>query len=82
MIGVICILVLAMEFVFQMSFPKWGLIFLIALLIIGIIYSFYIQDCLQGIMCIIDIVFLSMLTNVLILNHIKKTYSTTVESGD
>ena len=57
MIGVICILVLAMEFVFQMSFPKWGLIFLIALLIIGIIYSFYIQDYLQGIMCIVDIVF-------------------------
>ena len=51
-IGVICIIVLVMEFVFQMSFPKWGLISMVVLLAGGAIYGFYIHDYLQAMMCI------------------------------
>ena len=38
-----------MEFVFQMSFPKWGLISMVVLLVGGAIYGFYIHDFLQAI---------------------------------
>ena len=57
MIGVICIIVLVMEFVFQMSFPKWGLISMVVLLVGGAIYGLYIYDYLQVMMCIADSVY-------------------------
>lgn len=57
-IGVICIIVLVMEFVFQMSFPKWGLISMVVLLAGGATYGLYIHDYLQEMMCIADIGFL------------------------
>lgn len=57
MIGVICIIVLVMEFVFQMSFPKWGLISTVVLLAGGAIYGFYIHDYFQAMMCVADIGF-------------------------
>ena len=57
MIGVICIIVLVMEFVFQMSFPKWGFISMVVLLVGEAIYGFYIHDYLQAMMCIADIGF-------------------------
>lgn len=57
MIGVICIIVLVMEFVFQMNFPKWGLISTVVLLVGGAIYGFYIHDYLHAMMCIADIGF-------------------------
>ena len=56
-IGVICIIVLVMEFVFQMSFPKWGLISTVVLLAGGAIYGLYIHDYLQEMMCVADIGF-------------------------
>ena len=46
-----------MEFVFQMSFPKWGLISMVVLLVGGAVYGFYIYDYLQAMMCIADIGF-------------------------
>ena len=46
-----------MEFVFQMSFPKWGLISTVVLLAGGAIYGFYIHDYLQEMMCVVDIGF-------------------------
>lgn len=46
-----------MEFVFQMNFPKWGLISTVVLLVGGAIYSFYIHDYFQVMMCIADIGF-------------------------
>lgn len=57
MIGVICIIVLVMEFVFQMSFPKWGFISLVVLLVGGAIHGIYIHDYLQVMMCIADSVY-------------------------
>lgn len=57
MIGVICIIVLVMEFVFQMSFPKWGFISMVVLLAGGAIYGFYVHDYLQVMMCIADSVY-------------------------
>ena len=57
MIGVICIIVLVMKFVFQMSFPKWGFISMVVLLAGGAIYGFYIHDYLQVMMCIADSVY-------------------------
>ena len=56
-IGVICIIVLVMEFVFQMSFPKWGFISMVVLLAGGAIYGFYIHDYFQVVICIADIGF-------------------------
>ena len=41
-----------MEFVFQINFPKWGLISMVVLLAGGAIYGFYIHDYLQAMMCI------------------------------
>ena len=49
--------VLVMEFVFQMSFPKWGLISMVVLLVGGAIYGFYNYDYLQAMMCTADIGF-------------------------
>ena len=46
-----------MEFVFQMSFPKWGLISMVVLLAGGATYGLYIHDYLQAMMCIADIGF-------------------------
>ena len=46
-----------MEFVFQMSFPKWGFISMVVLLVGGAIYGLYIHDYLQAMMCIADIGF-------------------------
>ena len=46
-----------MEFVFQMSFPKWGFISTVLLLVGGAIYEFYVHDYLQAMMCIVDIGF-------------------------
>lgn len=46
-----------MEFMFQVSFPKWGFIFMVVLLAGGAIYGFYINDYLQEMMCIADIGF-------------------------
>lgn len=57
MIGVICIIVLVMEFVFQMSFPKWGFISMVVLLAGGAIYGLYIHGYLQAMMCIVDSVY-------------------------
>lgn len=48
-------MVLVMEFMFQMSFPKWGLISMVVLLVGGAIYGFYIHDYLQEMMCVADI---------------------------
>lgn len=56
-IGVICIIVLVMEFMFQMSFPKWGFISMVVLLVGGAIYGFYIHDYFQVVMCVADIGF-------------------------
>lgn len=42
---------------FQMSFPKWGLISMVVLLVGGAIYGFYIRDYLQAMMCVVDIGF-------------------------
>ena len=39
---------------FQMSFPKWGFISMVVLLVGGAIYGFYIHDYLQAMMCIVD----------------------------
>lgn len=47
-----------MEFMFQMSFPKWGFISMVVLLVGGSIYGFYIHDYLQAMMCVADIGFL------------------------
>lgn len=44
-----------MEFVFQMSFPKWGFISMVVLLVGGAIYGLYIHDYLQEMMCVADI---------------------------
>ena len=55
--GVICIIVLVMEFMFQMSFPKWGFISMVVLLVGGAIYGLYIHDYLQEMMCVVDIGF-------------------------
>ena len=49
--------VLVMEFVFQMRFPKWGVISMAVLLAGGAIYGFYINDYLQEMMCVADIGF-------------------------
>lgn len=46
-----------MEFVFQMSFPKWGLISTVVLLAGGAVYGFYIHDYFQAMMCVADIGF-------------------------
>ena len=46
-----------MEFVFQMSFPKWGFISMAVLLAGGAIYGLYIHDYLQEMMCVADIGF-------------------------
>ena len=46
-----------MEFVFQMSFPKWGFISMAVLLAGGTIYGLYIHDYLQEMMCVVDIGF-------------------------
>jgi len=46
-----------MEFMFQMSFPKWGLISMAVLLVGGAIYGFYNYDYLQEMMCVADIGF-------------------------
>ena len=46
-----------MEFVFQMSFPEWGLISMVVLLAGGAIYGLYIHDYLQEMMCVVDIGF-------------------------
>ena len=46
-----------MEFMFQMSFPKWGLISMVVLLAGGAIYGFYNYDYLQAMMCVADIGF-------------------------
>ena len=46
-----------MEFVFQMSFPKWGLISMVVLLAGGAIYGLYIHDYLQEMMCVVGIGF-------------------------
>ena len=46
-----------MEFVFKMSFPKWGLISMVVLLVGGAIYGFYNYDYLQAMMCTADIGF-------------------------
>ena len=46
-----------MEFVFQMSFPKWGFISMAVLLAGGAIYGLYIHDYLQAMMCTADIGF-------------------------
>ena len=43
---------------FQMSFPKWGLISMVVLLAGGAIYGFYNYDYLQAMMCVADIGFL------------------------
>lgn len=43
---------------FQMSFPKWGLISMAALLVGGTIYGLYIHDYLQAMMFVADIGFL------------------------
>lgn len=42
---------------FQMSFPKWGFISMVVLLVGGTIYGFYIHDYLQEMMCVADIGF-------------------------
>ena len=42
---------------FQMSFPKWGLISMVVLLVGGAIYCFYNYDYLQAMMCTADIGF-------------------------
>lgn len=42
---------------FQMSFPKWGFIFMVVLLAGGAIYGFYNYDYLQAMMCTADIGF-------------------------
>ena len=57
MLGVICIIVLVMKFVLEMSFPKWGFISMVVLLVGEAIYGFYIHDYLQTMMCIADIGF-------------------------
>lgn len=46
-----------MEFVFQMSFPEWGLISMVVLLAGGAIYDFYIHDYFQVVICTADIGF-------------------------
>jgi len=40
-----------------MSFPKWGFISMVVLLVGGIVYGVYIHDYLQEMMCVADIVF-------------------------
>ena len=40
-----------------MSFPKWGFISMVVLLVGGAIYGFYIHDYLQAMMCTADIGF-------------------------
>lgn len=40
-----------------MSFPKWGLISMVVLLVGGAIYGFYNYDYLQAMMCTADIGF-------------------------
>lgn len=42
---------------FQMSFPKWGFISMVVLLVGGAIYGFYIHDYFQVVICIADIGF-------------------------
>lgn len=42
---------------FQMSFPKWGFISMIVLLVGGAIYGLYIHDYFQAMMCTADIGF-------------------------
>lgn len=42
---------------FQMSFPKWGFISMVVLLVGGAIYGFYNYDYLQAMMCTADIGF-------------------------
>ncbi|WP_278729716.1 hypothetical protein [Holdemanella biformis] len=37
-----------------MSFPKWGFISMVVLLVGGIVYGVYIHDYLQAMMCIVD----------------------------
>ena len=49
-----------------MSFPKWGLISMVVLLVGGAIYGFYNYDYLQEMMCVADIGFLCMRMSILI----------------
>lgn len=51
---------------FQMNFPKWGLISTVVLLADGAIYGLYIHDYLQETMCVADIGFLCMRMSILI----------------
>ena len=46
-----------MEFMFQMSFPKWEFISMVVLIVGETIYGFYIHDYLQEMMCVADIGF-------------------------
>ena len=39
----------------QMSFPKWGFISMVVLLVGGAIYGFYNYDYSQEMMCVADI---------------------------
>ena len=46
-----------MEFMFRMSFLKWGFISMVVLLAGGAIYGFYIHNYFQVVMCVADIGF-------------------------